>query len=379
MNSAPSLNDARAPARRVRWAVLGAGGIASRRTIPEGLLRSDNAVLTAVHGRDPIRNGELARRFGVRPAATIADLLGNDVDAVYLATPPAGHREQAALCAAAGKHVLCEKPLALTVADAEAMQADCVRHGVLLGTALMMRFHAQHRAALGFVAGGRLGHPVFARAQLSCWYPPIPDAWRQDPATGGGGALMDLGGHCIDLLEMFFGPATTVSCTLNRIVHAYPAEDGAIVTLRFASGALGVVDTFFCIPDASSRNVLELYGSAGSIVARGTIGQADRGEMSACLPGESLAYDPRQAREASTALTIDPAPVNLYRAEIEAFSAAILSGGIPPNHAGLGLRSQRVLAACYASARAGRAIRLDAAGAADVTTPPASAGGTAAG
>lgn len=344
--------------RSINWGVLGSGGVARRRTIPEGFLSARHARLVAVYDPDPAVNAEVARQFNTRAAASVEALLAADVDAVYIASPPAAHREQALAGAARGKHVLCEKPLGLTVADAETMLAACGQAGVRLGTAFMMRFHAQHQAAMELIRDGRLGQPVFARAQLSCWYPPIPGAWRQDPATGGGGALMDMGGHCLDLLEMFFGPVRAVSCFTHRTVHAYASEDSAVASVRFANGALGVVDTFFCIPDQASQNRLELYGSNGSILAHGTIGQGDRGAMTAYLEAASAGYDARQARAVGEAVAINPEPVNTYRAEIEEFSQAILDGREPTNHAQLGLQSQKVLAACYESARTGRMVSL---------------------
>ncbi len=342
----------------IRWGVIGSGGIARRRTIPEGLARARNAQLAAVHDVNSQANAEVARQFGARAAGSVEELLGCELDAVYIASPPRHHREQAEACAAAGRHVLCEKPLGLTVTDAESMSAACRQAGVRLGTAFMMRFHAQHQAALRLIREGRLGRLVFARAQLSCWYPPMPGAWRQDPAQGGGGSLMDMGGHCIDLLEMFFGQASAVSCFTNRTVHSYASEDSAVVNLRFANGALGVVDAFFCVPDEASQNRLELYGERGSILASGTIGQGERGEMRAFLKDAAGGYDARQTRSSAAGLPLEPEPVNLYRAEIEEFSQALLEGREPSNDAGPGLQSQRVLAACYESARLGRAVNL---------------------
>ena len=346
--------------RKIRWGVIGSGGIARRRTIPEGIIGAEHAELAAVFNRSSEANAEVARTFHARPAATLAELLQGDVDAVYIASPPDAHLAQALACAAAGKHVLCEKPLATSPADAETMAAACRAAGVRLGTALMMRFQAQHLAAREMIAAGRIGRPVLARAQLSCWYPPITGAWRQDPARGGGGSLMDLGGHCLDLLEFFFGPIRALSCTTARIVHAYPVEDGAVVTAEFANGALGIVDTFFCIPDESSRNVLELYGSAGSLHASGTIGQGTSGEMVARLGGGG-GYDAGQQRVPVTDCAIAPAPVNMYRAEIEEFSRAVLEGREPANDAAIGVRSQRLLAACYDSARTRRRVEISTA------------------
>jgi predicted dehydrogenase len=344
--------------RKIKWGVIGAGGIARRRTIPEGILASSTAKLVAVFDPLPATNDEIARQFHAIGAGSIESLLKAGIDAVYVASPPAAHPEQVKACASAGKHVLCEKPLALTWADAQSAVDVCARSGVRLGTAFMMRFQSQHQAALRLVQQGKLGQPVFARAQLSCWYPPIPGAWRQDPLAGGGGALMDMGGHCIDLLEMFFGPVQSVHCYAGRTVHPYAAEDSALASLRFQNGALGMVDAFFCIPDDASQNRLELYGSLGSILAKGTIGQGAQGEMIAFLSDAGAGYDAQQGRAAGGGVAICPAPVNTYRAEIEEFSQAILDGREPSNHSGLGLQSQKVLAACYESARAGKAVSL---------------------
>lgn len=345
-------------AETVKWGVVGCGGIARRRTIPEGITRARNASLKVVWDVSETATREVASQFGAKPCPDMASLLQEDIDAVYIASPPSVHREQAAACARAGKHVLCEKPLGMTVAEVEDMLGVFKKAGRLLGTAFMMRFHSQHQAALALIREGRLGKPVLGRAQLSCWYPPMPGAWRQDPAFGGGGSLIDMGGHCIDLLEMFFGNVRRLSCFTNRSVHGYPSEDSAVATLFFENGAMGVVDAFFCIPDEASQNRLELYGSLGSILATGTIGQGERGQMTACLKTESGGYDAQQARAGAGTTAIEPAPINMYRAEIEEFGAAILEGRQPSNGVEPGLRSQKILAACYESARSCRIIDL---------------------
>ena len=343
---------------RVKWGVIGSGGIARRRTIPEGFVPAQNAHLVAVWDASAAINKEVAKEFGALPASSLDALLAAGIDAVYVASPVQAHQEQVIACARAGKHVLCEKSLGRTVAEAEAMTTACRQAGVQLGTALMMRFQTQHEAAAKLLRDGKLGKPVYARAQLSCWYPPMPNAWRQDPTLGGGGSLIDMGSHCIDLLEMFFGPVKSVSCFTNNTIHAYPSEDSAVALLRFANGALGSVDTFFCIQDNSSKNALELYGSKGSILASGTIGQGSQGDMTAYLAPEDAGYQAQQARAAGDGLKIVPEPRNMYRAEIEAFSEALLDQKPSPLSADIGLHSQKVLAACYESARTGRAIEL---------------------
>jgi predicted dehydrogenase len=343
---------------KVRWGVIGAGGIARRRTIPEGIAKANNAELSAVFDTDPQVNAEVARQFHATPVASADELWDGAIDAVYVATPAYLHYEHVDACARAGKHVLCEKPLGMSVEEAAEMIDLCDWMKVKLGCAFMMRFVAQHQEALKLIQQGRLGRAVYARAQLSCWYPPIEGAWRQDPATGGGGALIDMGGHCIDLLEMFFGKIVKVACFTNNTVHEYESEDSAVATLFFENGALGTVDTFFCIPDAGSRNVLELYGSKGSILAQGTIGQGGAGQMAAWLEHTGGAYDARQTRAGGQGMTIAPEPVNTYQAEIEEFSRAILEDREPLINGKLGLRSQKTLAACYESALSGAAVEV---------------------
>ena len=343
---------------KLKWGVIGSGGIAGRRTIPEGITKAQNAELSVVFDIDQQVNAEVAKESGAEQAASINELLGTDIDVIYIATPAHVHAEQVRACAEAGKHVLCEKPLGMTVAEAESMIELCRQKSVKLGCAFMMRFVAQHQKALRLIKEGRLGQPVYARAQLSCWYPPLKGAWRQDPATGGGGALIDMGGHCIDLLEMFFGRITRVSCFVNNGVHNYKSEDSAIAMLFFENGALATVDTFFCIPDNSSKNVLELYGSKGSILAKGTIGQGPAGRMVAFLEQDGKDYDAQQARTEAQAMTIEPEPVNTYQAEIEEFSRAIIDDREPAISGELGLRSQKILTACYESARMGKVIEV---------------------
>ena len=344
--------------KKIKWGVIGSGGIARRRTIPEGIVVSNNSELAVVYDVNMGVNTEVASEFNAKAVDSLEALLSSDIDAVYIASPANLHYEHVLAAAEAGKHILCEKPLGMTVNEAETMVEVCNRAEVNLGAGFMMRFHSQHQAAQQMIADNKLGTLTYGRAQLSCWYPPIPDAWRQDLDTGGGGALMDMGGHCIDLLEMFFGKIKKVSCIVNNIVHDYKAEDGAVVNMVFESGALGTVDTFFCIPDNSSKNVLEIYGTKGSILAKGTIGQGDAGEMTAFIEDSNTGYNAQQTREIASGIEITPEPKNTYLAEIEEFSQAIIEERKPQNSAELGLQSQKVLAACYESARTGKTIEL---------------------
>lgn len=343
---------------KIKWGVIGSGGIARRRTIPEGIMKSDHAVLITVYDVNQDVNTSIAEQYNIKAARSLSDFLESDIEAVYIASPVDKHLEHVIACAKSKKHILCEKPLGLTIREAKKMIDVCEKEGVRFGVGFMMRSHSQHQAALKMIREGRLGKPVYGRAQLSCWYPPIEGAWRQDPQKGGGGSLMDMGSHCIDLLEMFFGNVKSVSCFINNRIHTYKSEDTAVVSLFFENGAIGTVDACFCIPDNSSKNVLELYGSKGSIIARDTIGQGSSGEMTAYLEGEQSGYEAHQNRNMEDGIRIIPQPLNTYLAEIDEFSCAVLEKREPVNNAERGLQSQKIISACYNSARTGKVIDI---------------------
>ena len=249
--------------RKVNFGVIGAGGIARRKTIP-GLLRAKNCRLVAV--MDLQHADQIAAEFGVRKAydSDAALLADPEVEAVYIASPANCHARQIKLAAAAGKHVLCEKPLTLTLAEGRAAVAACRRHRVFLQEGYMMKFHGAHQRIKTLIDAGKLGTLVYLRAQLSCWYPPLPGAWRQHPKTGGGGALIDMATHLYDLLAYFAGPIKRIVAFTGHLVQRYPSEDASTTLIEFQSGAHATVDCFFCIPDAASRTRLEIYGSQGA-------------------------------------------------------------------------------------------------------------------
>lgn len=344
----------------IKWGVIGASGIAQRRTIPEGIIPAGNSELVAVMNRTEDVVSEIGEQFGARAYTREDDLLKDpDVEAVYIATPVHLHAAQVVSAAQHKKHVLVEKPMALTIDDCERMMGVCREKGVKLGVGYMMRFHAHHLRLREMIKEGVLGKPVMGRAQLSCWYPPIEGAWRQKPQFGGGGSLIDMGSHCIDILEFIFDTQVEeISCLTGNIIHGYPVEDSALMTVRFCNGALGVVDSFFSIPDNSSKNVLEIYGGGGSILARGTIGQLPTGEASAYLERGAKEYEAQQQRKPGEAEPIEVEPVNTYKAEIEEFADAIIQNREPIVSGEDGLWNQKVILAAYESARTGKVIEV---------------------
>ncbi len=345
----------------IGWGVIGCGGIADRRTIPEGIIAAPGAELVAVQDVAQERTQEVAQARGVTGYATVEELLADDnVQAVYIATPTHVHHEQTLAAAQAGKHVLCEKPLALTIEECEASIAACADAGVKFGTNFMMRFHACHVKIKEMIDSGQLGTPVLGRAELTCWYPPIPGAFRQIPELGGGGSLIDMGNHCIDLLEFFFGKVAQVTCFTGNLVQDYQTEDTAVVAMQFENGAVGMVDTLFNVPDAAARNMLEVYGSKGSMVTKGTIGQDSAGSISSILESGDKEYDAAQVRDAGSAEEIiEPDVSNMYEAAVQGFCEAIENDTEPPISGADGLWSHKVIDACYESAKTGKVVAVD--------------------
>ncbi len=217
--------------------------------------------------------GETAARFGVPCEQTFAALLARpDVDAVCICTPSGLHAEQTIAAARAGKHVLVEKPLALTLTDADAMIAACHKHGVRLGVALQRRADPALRALRDAIAAGGLGRLTLGIVNM----PYLRDqryyesaAWRGTWALDGGGVLMNQGIHLIDLLLWLIGdePIETHAAAAT-LAHTIEVEDCLAATLRFAGGALAsIAATTTAAPGFAHR--IEIYGDAGAVQIEG--------------------------------------------------------------------------------------------------------------
>jgi len=336
--------------KKVNFGVIGAGGIARRKTIP-GMLKAKNCKLVAV--MDPVGIDEIAAEFKVPKAYTTeADLLADpEVDAVYIASPVNCHLKQIKMSAAAGKHILCEKPLTSNVKQAKEAVEACRKAKVFLQEGYMMKFHGAHVRIKELIDEGRLGKVVYMRAQLSGWYPRIEGAWRQDPKKGGGGALIDMATHLYDLLEEFAGPVRRVVTVTGNLVQDYKSEDASTTLLEFKSGAQATVDCFFCIPDEASRTRLEIYGSCGAIFTEGTIGQSTRGKMEGIFGLGTAGYDAAQDKDVVRKFEKLPfKPINPYTAECSYFAECILQGRPPKiNDAKNALHIMKLTEAAYKS------------------------------
>ncbi len=338
------------------WGVLGAGGIADRRMIPEGIVASDMCRLAVVMDAVTERAEAVGRKYGVPSTTSIEAVLDNpEVDIVYIATPTSVHRDQAVAAARAGKHVLVEKPIGLDLNQGREVLAACRKAGVKCASGYMMRYHGAHREIRRIIAERELGEIVFGRAQLTCWYPPIPGAWRQSWNLGGGGALMDMGTHCLDLLEWLIGPIDRLSALVETVTFDYEVEDSATVLLHFGNGAQGIVDVNFNVPDEAAQNVLEIRGTKGAIYADHTIGQDAGGRVRLFAPEGIGGYDAAQVRDdGDIGRDLDFERVNMYRAQAEAFVQAIENDTEPPVSGAVGLRALELTLRAYQAAKEGR-------------------------
>ena len=271
----------------LRWGIAGYGWVARDHMAPA--IAAAGHVLAGVADPDPTARNR-AEADGVLAFDTAGALLRTlRPDALYVATPNHRHLEPVREAAAAGVPVLCEKPMAAALGDAQAMAQAVREAGVLWGAAFDQRRHPAHIALREAVAAGAVGRPAAVRIAYCCWVDPLwrpPGAehaaenWRADPAAAGGGAVLDLAPHGLDLVQAILGePVERLHMTLQRRVHDYPVEDGGVVTGRTASGVLVDLHVAYNCPEALPRRRLEVLGEHGQLTALDTMGQSAGGTL----------------------------------------------------------------------------------------------------
>ncbi|WP_284642255.1 Gfo/Idh/MocA family protein [Paenibacillus silviterrae] len=252
----------------IKWALIGAGDVAERR-VAGALQQAQGSTLLGAYRRSQEKLKEFTDRFSVPKAYGSYDeaLEDTEVDAVYIATPVAGHAEQTIQAARSGKHVLCEKPMALTGVQAREMVNACREHGVQLGIAYYRRYYPKMQQIRRIIAEGGIGVPVYARAQFSgkTDYAGTDRAWLLRPEISGGGPLMDVGSHVIDQLIYCLGQPVQVAGMTGNVWQSLPVEDLASLLIRFESGCQASVHASF---SAAVGNQLEVFGSDGKITMR---------------------------------------------------------------------------------------------------------------
>lgn len=334
-----------------KWCVIAAGGIADRRFIP-ALKKDDENVLVAVMERVSSRSEELRDKWGV-PAFTDARQMLEQIeaDAVYIGSPVACHREHIELALEYGLNVFVEKPFAMDSGEAAELLAKFKAAGKQLTVGYMMKYHNLHRKAKEIIASGGVGTVNSVRASLACWYPEIEGAWRQKRALGGGGAVMDLAVHCIELLEYLLDDEIEeVKSLCSTRTFSYEVEDGAVIIFRTELGVLGHIDVNFNVPDAATESKVEIYGTEGSLVAKGTLGQTEAGELT-YLHAPLTGYDPAQGARSSEGERFYAEGEDIYLKQIRDFCRILRSGKPEYEWTERALQVQRVVDEIYADAR----------------------------
>ena len=274
----------------LRWGILGASGIAHRRTMP-AIQQAEQAELRALMVRDKGRARKLAEEHGAQAYYDrVEDLLSDrKVDAVHVATPVYLHRDLVVQAAEQGKHVLCEKPMAMNAGECREMIAACSANGVMLQMGLVLRFHPALREVREIACSGELGMIVEARTQLLKWMPRQGDSWRIKPEMAGGGAIMDIGSHAIDLLCYLLGDVVEVSAFTGHRVFGWEVEDTGRVMLGFRNGAWGTVSVSFGVPHVES--FLEAYGTEGTLLIYSDIHHVEGWRVRMYVRGEMKEWE----------------------------------------------------------------------------------------
>ena len=316
----------------VRWGLIGCGDISRKRVAP-ALRDAGRSELISVSRARAELAAEFAREFGAaRSYADWRDLIADpEINAVYIATPVSLHAEQTIAAAEAGKHVVCEKPMALDLAECDRMIAACEANGVKLGVAYYRRFYPAIIRLKEIIASGEIGRPVLVEANAFERFNPAPDAdryWLLEPEKSGGGPMMDFGCHRIEIFLNLCGPIRATAAVTAKTLFERAVEDTAIALFSFAEGSCGVLKVTHAARE--SLDTLDLFASEGSIripvLNQGTLHiKAGGGERIEALPPHT----------------------NLHRPLIDDFVAAIIDDRAPSVDGGAGRAVSAVLAEIY--------------------------------
>lgn len=311
----------------IRWGIIGCGDVCEVKSGPAFYKARDSA-LVAVMRRDGARAADFARRHGVPRSYDDADALIADpeVDAVYVATPPSSHRDYTLGAAAAGKHVLVEKPMALSVAECETMVAACRDAGVNLYVAYYRRALPRFERFRALAHDGTLGtvRLVLVRHLWSAAQAP-GSAWRLDPAINGGGIFVDTQVHVLDWLDHVFGPAEAATGAARNQSGRSAAEDavGAVVAYP------GQVIASFACAYAADR-----YEETVTLV-----GDHGRAEMHFLGPAPIVVETAAGRSEIAVA-----DPPHVHQPLVQQIVDHLNGGPLPPGQPEAGVRVNRVLA-----------------------------------
>jgi 1,5-anhydro-D-fructose reductase (1,5-anhydro-D-mannitol-forming) len=329
----------------LRWGLIGASTIAAEHMI--GAFRADGGEVVSVMSANADRAAKYAREHGISQAtASLEELVASkDIDAVYISTTNELHCEHALAAAAAGKHVLCEKPLALTLSDARAMVAECKKRGVLLGTNHHLRNAATHRAMRAAIKDGRIGKPLFARVFHSVYLPIPLQGWRVERPDAGGGVVLDITVHDADTLRFVLDdePRSVIAMTSYGGMGRAGLEDGAMGVIRFSSGLIAQFHDAFTTQYATTG--FEVHGDLGSLIGRDCMTQAPKGDI--------------LLRTAAGEERLKLAHESLYGRSVRLFREAVEGRGAPSATGEDGVKSLSVALAALEAARSRSEATVD--------------------
>ncbi|MDZ4765414.1 MAG: Gfo/Idh/MocA family oxidoreductase [Chloroflexota bacterium] len=341
--------------KTLKFAIVGCGRIAPRHggALSE-IAAKANVELAACCDVIENRAANFAKTYGCQPYTDYRVMLERpDIDVVSVCVPSGLHAQLGIEAARAGKHVLVEKPIALTVEDADALIRACETAGVTLGVVLQNRFNLPMRDLRTLVDSGELGTLHLGSATVR-WYRPqeyYEDGWHGTLAMDGG-ALMNQSIHHIDALQWLMGDVESVYAYTGTLAHRMEAEDVGVVVVRFKNGALGTIEGSTLTYPENLEGSVALFGEFGSVKVGGTalnrkVFWKVRGQL-------------EHERELLTREAIDPPSVygSSHREQLIEMVSAIREGRLPSTHGREARRSLALVTAIYQSARERREITL---------------------
>ena len=330
----------------VRWGMIGAGTI-GREWMADAIAAQADGELRGIASSNAERAQVFAREKGIPVAYDSVDALLADpeIDAVYISTTNELHKPQTLAAAAVGKHVLCEKPLALTLADAQEMVAACAAAGVVMGTNHHLRNSATHRAMQELVASGAAGEIQAARVFHAVHLPPHLQGWRINRPDAGGGVVFDITVHDADCVRFILGEEIAEVAAMTAAQGmGEGVEDAVMGVMRTQKGRL--VQFHDSFTSRHSYTGFEVHGTEGSIYGRNVMTQQPTGWV----------VLRRDGKEEEIVVTHE----NLYQRSVRCFNAAITGEGEPAATAHDGLCSLAVALAVLESARTGCVAQVPA-------------------
>lgn len=256
--------------KKIKWGIAGCGRFAENSFLPAIRLTRRSSV-TALYSRDISHAKSLSEKFGIQNSFNnFDDFLNSDIDAVFVASSNAHHYHQVLQAAKAGKNILCEKPLALTSAQAEEMVKVCKDNNVLLAVNYVHRFHPLVIKAKELIVDQKLGKLVSINVHFNIDFPP-DNNFRFKKDLSGGGALRDIGTHMIDLLRYFGGEIETIDGVVGNLIYQSEVDDFALGTVKFAKSGYGTFNVSYNNKKAFNR--IEILCHKGAIAIDNLIGR----------------------------------------------------------------------------------------------------------